>query len=476
MKIIHPHPYRPIYNYSEKNVIIELRAQDFSMNKFVDNGIEILFEHCYFDKLKIRSLEELGFPKVSISFVACCINEIQVDDLIPDMIDLGFYGSFISGKIKGSSLKAVEFNNCLLSHGLYLIDVPKIRITFTKENIKLYRWKKMFKPIKNFSTSSLFQNKQSYVISNPSKLEVTSNFVKAKKIKLNLNLSIQFNASSNDIQTIISNCQLDALSIQGSSSGQVDVENTDINKLYLYNFSPRTDVSFYAIKPLPEAADGKIGIHKCNLDNAWFNNVSFDKYKVISLFRSKFSKTLFTSCDFPESYTAFENFLPIENVHYPENRTKNDPKNLYEILLQLKKSMDSTGNYYEAQKIQSIAHNALHKISGIGRSDRFILWVNKQSNHHGLSIKRPFILLLCSSITLYILYLLSIGRIFTSMPIDWNLIGYYFSFLDITHRTDFLVDKELLTWAPLTIDYFTKVIVGFFIYQLIASFRKYGKK
>lgn len=61
--------------------------------------------------------------------------------------------------------------------------------------------------------------------------------------------------------------------------------------------------------------------------------------------------------------------------------------------------------------------------------------------------------------------------------IDWNLFGYYFSFLDITHRTDFLVSKkEGLNGFSLTIDYINKIVLGFFIYQFIASFRKYGKK
>lgn len=60
--------------------------------------------------------------------------------------------------------------------------------------------------------------------------------------------------------------------------------------------------------------------------------------------------------------------------------------------------------------------------------------------------------------------------------IDWNLFGYYFSFIDITHRTDFLVNKSYLNGFSLTIDFLNKIIVGFLIYQFIAAFRKYGKK
>jgi len=65
---------------------------------------------------------------------------------------------------------------------------------------------------------------------------------------------------------------------------------------------------------------------------------------------------------------------------------------------------------------------------------------------------------------------------FNSNQIDYDLIGYYFAFLDITHRTDFLVSKTELSGLSVTIDYINKILVGFLIYQFIAAFRKYGKK
>lgn len=65
---------------------------------------------------------------------------------------------------------------------------------------------------------------------------------------------------------------------------------------------------------------------------------------------------------------------------------------------------------------------------------------------------------------------------FNNNSIDWNLIGYYFSFLDITHRIDFLVDKAELSGLSVTIDYLNKILIGFLIYQFIAAFRKYRKK
>jgi len=71
---------------------------------------------------------------------------------------------------------------------------------------------------------------------------------------------------------------------------------------------------------------------------------------------------------------------------------------------------------------------------------------------------------------------MSLGRIFVNTKIDWNLVGYYFSFLDLTHKKDFLVPKTELNGWSVTMDFLNKVVVGFFIFQFISAFRKYYKK
>jgi hypothetical protein len=233
-------------------------------------------------------------------------------------------------------------------------------------------------------------------------------------------------------------------------------------------------VSFYNISPIPIiGSDSKIGIHKALLDKTWFDNIDFTSYAIISLYRSKLSNSIFTSCNFPNNYSKFEKFTAIENVHYPDNKTTNYHKDQYEIFLQLKKSLETTGNYYEAQKLQAISHDALKQVKDIIWWDKVILAINGLSNNHGLSIKRPFLGFLFLSVLLYISYLYSLDRIF---EIDCTLIGYYFSFIDLTHRTDFLVDKAQFNSWSLALDYVGKIVVGFFIYQFIAAFRKYGKK
>lgn len=476
MAIIYPIPYQNISGLRDNDLIIEIRKQEFIGIPQQEGKVEILIENSFFTKVTILNKEEIDFKDISISFFACFIGELILEQIVASNIHISAYGSILSGKIKSDKLIGVELNNCLLRDSIFLMDIKKIRIAYTKENIKLKRWKTLIKSLSGYDYRKLLQCNQTYYVHDSEQLVFSSNFSKKTRKRLGLNLYTKYNKDVPDTSTSVTNTQLDSLSISGSPNGKIEIESTRINKWYLYDFLPKGNISFYDIEPVPGVSDTKIGIHKCNLDNTWFDNVNFDRYSIVSLYRSKFSQTIFTSCSFPEQYSSFEKFMPIENVHYPERGNKNDPKDMYEIFLQLKKSVESTGNYYEAQKMQAIAHEALKKIADIPKSDRIILRVNSWSNNHGLSIRLPFLWLLVFSIILYILYLLTISRIFNSNEIDLNLIGYYFSFIDITHRSDFLVEKGELNGWSLAVDYLGKIVVGFFIYQFIAAFRKYGKK
>lgn len=121
--------------------------------------------------------------------------------------------------------------------------------------------------------------------------------------------------------------------------------------------------NLYDIKPFRrESEEIKLEIHKSNLDKFWFDNISFDEYLIISLYRNKFGQTTITACDFPSKYKDFEKIHTVENIPNPEKKDKNYFKTRYETFLQLKKQLESSGNFYEAQKFQAISNEALKKI------------------------------------------------------------------------------------------------------------------
>ena len=385
---------------------------------------------------------------------------------------------------------------------MFLLNQNSVNISYTEENIFPIRWRKLFKALKIKDLPEFLKTKQSYYIYDTKKIIfrtneasngkfglMKDNFNQSREYKfryqlsnvqksyLNINLSLSYAKEIEQAEVKITNSYLNSLSIKGEQGGKLKIENTKIESWYIHDYNAKGEAIFYNIKPVSKLSDtSKIEIHQSNLDNSWFDNISFNEYKTVSFYRTRLGKAKFSSCSFPTNYTSFEKFKSLENVHYPDKKSDNYYKDQYEIFLQLKNALETNGNFYESQKLQAISNDALKKINDVANWDKAILWVNSKSNNHGLSIKLPLMYFILFTIGFYILYLFSLNRIFNRNEIDLSLIGYYFSFIDLTHRTDFLVDKIEFNVGSLSIDFLNKLFSGFFIYQFISSFRKYGKK
>ncbi|MNJ90682.1 hypothetical protein D3C87_83180 [compost metagenome] len=495
MTILNPTPYNVISSCDYGVLKIVLRNNEFVGVPKQGGTIEIYFEKCTFRKLIIENNDDIDFEDIQISFSACLIRELEITKIETQNISVHFFSCLLDGKVVTPNIASISLNNCFLIKSLFLIDLPNVTISYTAENIFPGLWMILFKKA-NLTLAELLITEQQYYIYDVKQVRYSSNYLNSDKVgveklpylqlkerryvyylseiekkQLDINLSLSYRQSTENSNIQILDSQLRSLSLNDFKQGKVSIENCLIENHYFSDVSGNAELHLYNVRPVNN--DSKFSIHKCNLDNSWFDNVEFETYSKISLYRSKFSKAIFTSCTFPEDY---EKFMPIENVHYPEERTINYHKDQYEILLQLKMAFDATGNYFEAQKMLAISHEALQRIS-LSTDDQIILGLNNLSNKHGLSIGRPVFWFIVLTLIGYFLYLLSLGKTFDcSKPVDWKLFGYYFSFIDITHRTDFLVDKKALTGWALMIDYLNKIIIGYLIYQFIAAFRKYGKK
>lgn len=468
-------PYQPITNKADiDEVIIQINRRNFDGIAFREGKITFPITDCLFKKVVIENGEDISFNDISILFINCYIGDLQVEKITSSNISILMFHSLVAGKIQNDKLLKVQLDHCLLLSGLFLIDLPKVLISLDEEKLEPRAWLAMGGKVHDFE--EIYLMKQAYHIINVGTITAQSNDKNISSPNLiDLNLSLSYDNDAGESIVNISGLRLKALTISGKPKGKISVERMGIDALYIHNFTPTAEVGFYDIGPRGDRSETIIEIRESKLDTVWFDNVSFDKYGKVSFYRTRVAKTVFSSCNFPESYSAYDNFDALKNVHYPNERQENYDKDKYEIFLQLRKAMEASGNYYESQKLQSIAHDALKRIKGISVGDRIILWINGWSNNHGMSISKPFLQLMIISIVVYILYLSSLGRIFSSGEVDTALIGYYFSFIDLTHRTDFLVDKNELTGLSLFLDFANKVITGFFIYQFIAAFRKYGK-
>ncbi|TFF33464.1 hypothetical protein [Mucilaginibacter psychrotolerans] len=504
MRIIHPQPYVPINaQFFKEPVTIKLRAADFKGVAVIPGQMAVSFQFCFFPDLFIENDDDIDFEEVSLSFQNCFVMNLKVENIKSKNISLRLHGCVFAGRISAPELMVVSLNNCLLKYGITLLNLQKVELSYTTENIFPYWWKQLFYQLNIKDLKSFLTEEQRYQLHNIGQVLIRSSRKDTDKpgfyrfpnntlpeykfgyklsneeyALLKVSIHIEFPTDETDKNTQIENVSLHSLALVGNPGGKVTIENVHVGNWYLSEFSPKDGASFYNIDPRkPHNEETKIGIHRCNLDKVWFDNVYFGDFDRLSFYRSKFSNAIFTSCSFPEDYAAYEKFLPIENIHYPEKQTANHHKDQYEIFLQLKKALEATGNIYEALKLQAISQMALHKITTIGGGDKFILWTNRVSNDHGLSIRKPFIWFLRITIPGYLLYLLCAGLLFQPTKFDPDLIGYYFSFIDLTHKIDFLKEKNGdLNALSLTLDYVAKLFVGYIIFQFVVAFRKYGKK
>jgi uncharacterized protein YjbI with pentapeptide repeats len=229
--------------------------------------------------------------------------------------------------------------------------------------------------------------------------------------------------------------------------------------------------------------------------------------------QSSLGKAEFTDCDLSSFDFQFSNskiteiFISGGTIPSDNIEVFNIPKKTLEwheqkvsVYNQLKKVFDSQGDIFLSSHFQSKTskHQSKvlelrlekenktfksrnEKVSKFFSTNRFDSWafkLNEFSNLHGENWGRALAFTLFIPIPFYLFYLCSVGRLFLfDKEIDLNLIGYYFSFLDPTHKIDFLTksEKDINGWARFC-DFVSRIVVSYGIYQLIVAFRKLGKK
>ena len=493
----------PYQEYKEQNFTVDYRISltqnDFQGAKFKEGKMTFSFQNCVFSKVEIENLELINFNEINLHFFNCIIENISAEVIESENICLIFNNCIISNLIINSPLlKSVSFNNCILERGL-LKNQNNIDISYTEENIFPKKWQKLLNK-KKIKFSDLIAKSQFYSVFDPKKIYFRTSEEKNNKIRFyrnkifkstenylrifltekekrsfNLNLFINYSQVIDNAECRVNNSYLNSFSLSGNSYSAIFIENTRIHQLFIRDFSAQKETNFYNIAPLKKQGS-LVEIHKSNLDNTWFDNIEFSSYDTVSFYRAKFVKTRFSSCNFTIKNTDFENFKTLANVHYPDEKPENYYKDQYETFLQLKLSLETSGNFYESQKLQAFAFQSLRKIKNVSIGDKVILCLNRKSNNHGLSIGLPFLWFLGFTISFYIFYLCSLKKIYFDGDIDYKLVGHYFSFIDLTHRPDFLIDKEKLSAWSLFWDFSNKIISGYLIYQFVSAFRKYGRK
>ncbi len=230
-----------------------------------------------------------------------------------------------------------------------------------------------------------------------------------------------------------------------------------------------------------------------NIGNITISNIKLNQN--ICIENSDLGKTTFIDCNFSEQKMIFDSskitevalaggYLPKPSNIYCLAENQDEQKKL--ALSQIKKIYQNMGDVVTASRYQAEELNTYMNTLSFGW-EKLNLTLNKITNNHGQSWGKAFKILLVGGIILYCLYCFSLGFTIDFSKQGFEKLfrnsGYFLEFLNPIRKSDFLpkvlIDAKEETDVPtiaFVVDSISKIFTAYLIYQLIAAFRKHGKK
>jgi hypothetical protein len=199
---------------------------------------------------------------------------------------------------------------------------------------------------------------------------------------------------------------------------------------------------------------------------------------------SKLLETFFSGTKLPKDKIKIYNkdaAQPLPPIAYFEQKVS--------VYNQLKRIYDNQGDIVEATWYHSKAMDNQERLlkekykqdggRWLGEQwfDLLTFRLNKYTNNHGESWRKALRFIFFISLGMYCFYYMSLHyKESPSLEATDRFVSNYFQFLDLTHKIDFHVDKKLLWWLPVLVDFSGRILIGYGIYQFIAAFRRHGRK
>lgn len=523
-----------IFNYNEEDVKekvynnpvkLIIKKETFEeakrLRKIHKNRSVIAFKHVVFNSEVSINVDEGVDHDILISFHYCFIDSFSPFALESKNVSLYFGSSILDSFVaRDVPLASIQFNNCFGSFTLE--NLKKCHISYTEENIFYLQWEKLVSTTRFNSFDDILSIKTRFNIvdvidvnfygnefdkERRNELQIDDNNVftdniaqteeykqkklltKEEKLKLDLTISLKYNVGKAHQKTKITKLLLNSIQFEGKPEGEIIVDSCKVDNVFIRNFSPKGDFTLYNIETRG-LTKGKFEVHNSNLDNTWFNSVKLNQYFIV-FFKSSFINTKFSSTIFPSTDELLKSSLSsVENIHYPEEKSEEEAYNrdMYELFLELKQAFEKRGNVFEAQKMKAVAHDFLNKItSGNARKSEFwnstsILWLNKISNFHGVSVRNAFWAIFASLCLFHWLNILSFDSYYLTVN-SWDEVWtifkdtfkYIFVIANPAHKVSSLAPEGEVTSYTYAVSFFSRIAVGYLYYQFIAAFRRFGK-
>lgn len=248
----------------------------------------------------------------------------------------------------------------------------------------------------------------------------------------------------------------------------IHISNVDIDRLKFEDFTNIGNITITKIN-----VKDYIRFENSDLGKAAFIDCNFSNIGLIFK-SSKVNEIALTGCRLPDP----------ENIVSPGN----DEIQKKLALSQIKKVYTNMGDSVEATRYHAQELITYHRtLKGKKHwGEKINLWLNGKTNRHGRSWSRAFWVLLIGSGIFYILYCISLGFWFDFSSKGWR--GFFMNlasfpeFFNPIRKSDFLPrvlakkDETQVLGITYFIDSMAKIFTAYLIYQLIAAFRKHGKK
>lgn len=296
--------------------------------------------------------------------------------------------------------------------------------------------------------------------------------------------SLFISASQNLIGTLQFNgCSFKDARVQGDNHKASIVFNHCVfQKLTFTSFINFGNLILSSSKAISET-DSELIIKNSNLGKSQLFNFYLNSFKKISITDSQISEII----------TSGVTWFSYEQLFVPADENQNFYKKKREVFRQFKQALEKQGDKIHALEFQAEELKTFERqVSAEKRfwnQNRIILWLGK-TNDFGLNWVKPIWLILAITIIFYFFIIISSSNNLIFKPAttlnellftieEFKRYGYLIpQLLNPARYLDRILDSEkdiTLGFWTYFLDTFHKIILAFFIFQIISAFRKYVK-
>jgi hypothetical protein len=251
-------------------------------------------------------------------------------------------------------------------------------------------------------------------------------------------------------------------------------------------FSNIRPLSDSTLKRLREADDfyidktSEIRITNSDLGKANLIGCNLNEYEKFVFSNSKMLEVFIADTILPKKERIFT--IPIKTSLYEilEQRrlALSQFKKIYEnrgdIVMATEYHADEMETYRECLKTSPVLPSGKERWNS--RGERINLWLNRYSSYYGNNWLRAVIVTLSADVVLFSWYCRCLKfKLGSDTAKFWDLASYSFEFLNPIRKADFIKDVPSTPQAR-AVDYLSRIIMAYLVYQTIAAFRKFGKK